>query len=136
MAENEQILVDRIRSGDISAFQELVDRHKKKVYYIAYDITGDHHDAEDISQEVFIKVFRSLKTFRQDAKMSSWLYQITVNTSIDSLRKKNLKPKKIMDKLEKEYIRENPPGSGISIIDPEKKAEASIMQGHQHFMKN
>ena len=52
MAENDQILVDRISSGDTSAFQELVERYKKKVYYLAYDITGDHQEAEDISQEV------------------------------------------------------------------------------------
>ncbi|MCD4665006.1 MAG: sigma-70 family RNA polymerase sigma factor, partial [Bacteroidales bacterium] len=63
------------------AFRELVERYKKKIYYLAYDLTGNHHDAEDMSQEVFIKAFRSLKNFRGDAKLSSWLYRITVNTA-------------------------------------------------------
>jgi len=130
MPENEQALVDRFCSGDSSAFQELVERHKKKVYYVAYDITGDHHEAEDISQEVFIKMFRSLKTFRRDAKMSSWLYQIAVNTSIDSLRRKSPKRQKLMVRLDKTSIKENPPGSGITVVDPEQSAEASILQSH------
>ena len=102
--ENEQVLVDRISSGDSTAFQEFVDRYKKKIYYIAYDITGDHDDAEDVSQEVFIKVFRSLKTFRRNAKISSWLYQISVNASIDLLRKKSSKPEKSMDDIERADI--------------------------------
>ncbi|MBC8357778.1 MAG: RNA polymerase sigma factor [Candidatus Aminicenantes bacterium] len=130
MPENEQTLVDRFCSGDSSAFQELVEHHKKKVYYVAYDITGNHHDAEDISQEVFIKMFRSLKTFRRDAKMSSWLYQIAVNTSIDSLRRKPPKRQKLMVSLDKASIKENPPGSGITVVDPEQSAEASILQSH------
>lgn len=97
---DEQNLIDRLYSGDQSAFYDLVGRHKKKIYYIAYDITGDHHEAEDISQEVFMKVYRSLSTFRRDSKMSSWLYQITVNTSIDSLRRKTAKPAKQMGEFD------------------------------------
>ena len=129
MAENDQILVDRFTSGDTSAFQELVERHKKKVYYLAYDITGDHHEAEDISQEVFVKVFRSLNTFRRDAKMSSWLYKITVNASIDSLRKKSSKPEASIDILERADVRDNPMGSSID-LDPERSAESLLLQKH------
>ena len=129
MAENDQILVDRFTSGDTSAFQELVERHKKKVYYLAYDITGDHHEAEDVSQEVFVKVFRSLNTFRRDAKMSSWLYKITVNASIDSLRKKSSKPETSIDILERADVRDNPMGSSID-LDPERSAELLLLQKH------
>jgi len=71
MANHEQVLVDRINGGDPSAFQEFVERYKKKIYFLAYDLMGDHDDAEDISQEVFIRVFRSLKNFRRNSKMSS-----------------------------------------------------------------
>ena len=52
----EQVLVQRARDGDRTAFRELVERYKKQIYYLAYDLTGNHHDAEDLSQEVFIKV--------------------------------------------------------------------------------
>jgi RNA polymerase sigma-70 factor (ECF subfamily) len=95
--EDDQKLVRQICKGDIASFRLLVERYKKKVYYLAYDMTGDHHDAEDISQEVFIKVFRFIKNFRQDAKLSSWLYQVTVNTCIDSQRKKKAKPQVLLE---------------------------------------
>lgn len=130
MAQNEQALIDRFCNGDFTAFHELVGRYKRKIYNLAFDITGNHHDAEDVSQEVFIKVFRSLRTFRRDAKMSSWLYKITVNTSIDSLRKKSSRPKKLMDEIKKANIQENPPGSGITDMDPERSTEAAIIQQH------
>jgi RNA polymerase sigma-70 factor (ECF subfamily) len=128
--ESEQVLVDRISSGESAAFQEFVDRYKKKIYYIAYDITGDHDDAEDVSQEVFIKVFRSLKTFRRNAKISSWLYQISVNASIDLLRKKASKPEKSMDDIERADIQENLPGSSTRAQNPERSAEDLIIQKH------
>jgi RNA polymerase sigma-70 factor (ECF subfamily) len=130
MVQDEQVLIDRISSGDSTAFQEFVDRYKKKIYYIAYDITGDHNDAEDVSQEVFIKVFRSLKTFRRNAKISSWLYQISVNASIDLLRKKSSKPEKSMDDIERADIQESLPGSGTRAQNPERSAEDFLMQKH------
>jgi len=130
MVHDEQVLVDRISSGDSTAFQEFVDRYKKKIYYIAYDITGDQDDAEDVSQEVFIKVFRSLKTFRRNAKISSWLYQISVNASIDLLRKKSLKPEKSMDDTERADIQENLPGSSTHAQNPERIAEGFLIQKH------
>jgi len=130
MVQDEQVLVDRISSGDSTAFQEFVERYKKKIYYIAYDITGDQDDAEDVSQEVFIKVFRSLKTFRRNAKISSWLYQISVNASIDLLRKKSSKPEKLMDDIERADIQENLPGSSTNTQNPERSAEDLIIQKH------
>ena len=55
---DEQVLVARARNGEIGAFRELVERYKKKIYYLSLDLTGNHHDAEDLSQEVFIKAYR------------------------------------------------------------------------------
>ena len=130
MVQDEQVLVDRISSGDSTAFQEFVELYKKKIYYIAYDITGDHDDAEDVSQEVFIKVFRSLKTFRRNAKITSWLYQISVNASIDLLRKKSSKPEKSMDDIERADIQESLPGTGTRAQNPEKSAEDFLIQKH------
>lgn len=103
-------LAKRTCEGDISAFNELVEMYKKKVYYIAYRIHGDHDDAEDISQEVFIKVFKSIDRFRFDAKLSTWIYQISVNTSIDALR--NRKSKQEM--METVHLESLPPGAGAA----------------------
>ena len=128
MAENDQILIDRICDGDQAAFSELVGRHKRKVYHLAYDITGDHHEAEDISQEVFMKVFRALKTFRRDAKISSWLYQIVVNTSIDSLRRKSGKQAKPLGEGDLISTEENVLSSGSHHFDPARSAESAQIQ--------
>ena len=57
------------------------------VYRVAYQFAGNHHDAEDIAQEVFIKVYRSLDRFRQDAQLTSWLYRIVMNACIDHRRR-------------------------------------------------
>jgi RNA polymerase sigma-70 factor (ECF subfamily) len=132
MEQNEQFLVDRVCSGDQTAFHELVGRYKKKIYYLAYDITGDHQEAEDISQEVFMKMYRSLKTFRKDAKMSSWLYQITVNTSIDSLRKKSSKPARSIDEFDPSFIQAELPmgGSGAHALNPVRSTESAQLQEH------
>jgi len=59
------------------------------VYRVAYQIAGNHYDAEDIAQEVFIKVYRSLDKFRQDAQLSSWMYRIVMNACIDHRRRQS-----------------------------------------------
>ena len=87
MANDELTLVRRAGSGDNVAFREIVENHKKKIFFLAYDLTGSEQEAEDLSQEVFIKAFRSLKKFRGDASIGSWLYRITLNTYIDQSRK-------------------------------------------------
>jgi RNA polymerase sigma-70 factor (ECF subfamily) len=80
-------LIFRAAGGDPTAFQALVERHRSMVYRVAYQFAGNHHDAEDIAQEVFIKVYRSLGKFRQDAQLSSWLYRIVMNACIDHRRR-------------------------------------------------
>jgi len=80
-------LISRAAGGDSSAFQVLVERHRSMVYRVAYQFAGNHHDAEDIAQDVFIKVFRSLDRFRQDAQLTSWLYRIIMNACIDHRRR-------------------------------------------------
>src|SRR4051812_38854715 len=66
-------LVARAAAGDGAAFHALVERHRALVYRLAYQFAGNHHDAEDITQDVFIKVYRSLDRFRYDAQLTSWL---------------------------------------------------------------
>jgi len=80
-------LISRAAGGDASAFQALVERHRSMVYRVAYQFAGSHHDAEDIAQEVFIKVYRSLDRFRQDSQLSSWMYRIVMNACIDHRRR-------------------------------------------------
>src|ERR687897_13818 len=80
-------LITRAAGGDAVAFQAIVERHRSMVYRVAYQFAGNHHDAEDITQEVFIKVYRSLDRFRQDAQLTSWMYRIIMNACIDYRRR-------------------------------------------------
>lgn len=80
-------LISRAAGGDAFAFQALVERHRAMVYRVAYQFAGNHHDAEDIAQDVFIKVYRSLDRFRQDAQLTSWMYRIVMNACIDHRRR-------------------------------------------------
>jgi RNA polymerase sigma-70 factor (ECF subfamily) len=96
---DENAIIEGMAQGDQRAFRELVERYKKKVYYLALDMAGNPVDAEDISQEVFLKVYRSFATFRKGAKLGSWLYRITYNASIDHLRRKGAAPEAVADEL-------------------------------------
>jgi RNA polymerase sigma-70 factor (ECF subfamily) len=86
------ILAERLARGDRAAFREFVESHKKPIYSLAYRMTGNHADAEDVSQEVFVRIFRSIATFDHGAKFSSWVYRITANAAIDHLRRRRLAP--------------------------------------------
>ena len=86
---DEQALIERAKQGELDAFRELVEGSRMNVYRLAFDLTGNKHDAEDLSQEVFLKAFRSLASFRGDSKWSTWLYRITVNTNLDHRKKKS-----------------------------------------------
>lgn len=66
----------------------MVDRYAERVYYLALDLTGNHHDAEDLSQEVLIKAYKALDSYRGEAKPFTWLYRIAVNTYLNSQRSK------------------------------------------------
>ncbi len=79
-------LVKRALDGDKRAMRDIVDANKKKIFYLSYDLTGTMEDAEDLSQEVFLKLFKSLKKYRGQALLSSWLYRITVNTFLSARR--------------------------------------------------
>lgn len=77
----ERELIARARSGDRAAFGALVRAHQDEVYTLARRLVGDPHLAADVAQEAMIRAWRALPNFRGDAKFSTWLYRITVNTS-------------------------------------------------------
>ena len=123
------LLVERARNGEVGAFRELVERYKKKIYYLSLDLTGNHHDAEDLSQEVFIKAYRSLKKFRGDAKFNSWLYRIAVNTCISQKRKKSVSSMTLQEDFDSDSDQQHFSGEA-SFHNPERSAEAGLIQKH------
>lgn len=85
-------MIQQTAHRDTIKFKEIVETYKKKVFYLAYDLTGHVEDAEDLSQEVFVKAYRGLKNFKGGAAIGSWLYRITFNAFIDQKRKKSVRP--------------------------------------------
>lgn len=84
-------LIDEFKQGQEEAFSELVKRHKERAMKLTFMIVGNYEDAKDISQEVFIKTYRSLKGFHGKSKFSTWFYRILMNSSKDFMRKKKFK---------------------------------------------
>jgi RNA polymerase sigma-70 factor (ECF subfamily) len=82
-------LVQSANQGDSSAFEELMQRHTKRVFIIARHITRSHEDAEEVSQETFLKACRHLKDFAAKAQFSTWLTRIAVNTALTKVRRSN-----------------------------------------------
>ncbi len=87
----EQELLSGLRNGEEPAFKELVIRFQDKVFNTALGLLQHHTEAEDISQEVFIQVFRSIENFKGHSLLSTWIYRITVTKSLDLLRSKKRK---------------------------------------------
>lgn len=84
-------LLAKFKKGDQHAFELLVRKYKMIVYNTIYSIIGDAQEADDIAQEVFLKVYTKAGSFKGKSSFSTWLYRITVNRCVDELRKKNKK---------------------------------------------
>jgi RNA polymerase sigma-70 factor, ECF subfamily len=81
-------LLERCQRGEREAFVELVERTYRQVYTLAARLVGDRHEAEDVAQEAYLRVHRSLRTFRGDSSFQTWLYRIVANTAMTHLRKR------------------------------------------------
>ena len=90
MNKSERWLVEESRKGNIEAFEELIKDYKRIAYNIALRVLRNVEDAEDASQEAFIKIFKSISNFNMESTFKVWMYRIVVNTSIDYKRRKNV----------------------------------------------
>lgn len=84
------------KNNDLKAFEILIKRHQDKVRAVVYKFINNSNELDDISQEVFIKAFKSIKSYRSEAKFSTWLYRITINTCKDSIRSTMKKTEKVV----------------------------------------
>jgi len=86
MDESDGAVVVRARSGDGDAFRQLVERHSRSVFRLAYRMTGNEHDAEDVVQETFLRAYKQLKNYESRSSFSTWLYRIASNYTLDLIR--------------------------------------------------
>ena len=100
-------LVQLFQKGDESAFNHLVLRYQEKVYWVARRFMNDHDSADDVTQEVFTKAYKSLGEFRSESSVYTWLYRITVNIALNSLRRQKIREFFRIDELFETADREN-----------------------------
>lgn len=98
LTNKEKQLISEIRKGNTHAFSDLVDGYKDLVFTLSVRMLGNREEAEEVSQDVFIKVYKSLPSFKGDSKLSTWLYRIAYNTCLDRIKK--IKRKRIHTDLE------------------------------------
>ncbi len=95
-------LVLKSQQGDMHAFDELVERYHGKIYGLTYNMTSNREDAEDLTQEVFVKAFEALPRFRGKSSFYTWLYRIAVNKTINYRKKRNRKRALSLDQFDQE----------------------------------
>ncbi|HHZ02784.1 MAG TPA: sigma-70 family RNA polymerase sigma factor [Tissierellia bacterium] len=100
MDNNERWLIEESKKGNIDAFEELIKDYKKSAYNIALRMLRNVEDAEDVSQEAWIKIFKSIRNFNMESSFKVWMYRIVVNTCIDFKRKKNINAVSIDETLD------------------------------------
>lgn len=86
--QSDSFYIDKVLNNEKNAYASLVDMHKDMVFTIALRIVRNREDAEEIAQDVFVKAYQALATFKKESKFSTWLYRIVYNTAISKMRKK------------------------------------------------
>ena len=124
-------LIQKARSGDLVAYQEFIRLYSPRVHAIAYQMVGNSTDAQDIAQEVFIKLYRSLRTYKPQFAFSTWLYRLTVNRSIDYMRKHSRQKNISLDNFQdKPVIKDRAPSPDRSLeLNELKGAIQKISEG-------
>jgi RNA polymerase sigma-70 factor (ECF subfamily) len=88
VSDLEKLLIKKSKTGDIESFELLVSSYDRKAYNIAYRMMGNEEDAKDMAQEAMLRVYRSIKDFKEQSSFSTWLYRIVTNVCLDELRKR------------------------------------------------
>jgi len=116
----DRVLVAECLNGRREAFDVLVERHRRHVYQLCYRFVGNHEDANDLAQEVFIRAYRNLGGFRGQAAVSTWLYRIAVNVSLNRVSAKSA----ALEKLDsREHVDERTEAADAALLRAERAGE-------------
>jgi len=84
---NEERIVCELKAGNYTVFREIVELFKNRVFGMAYKFTNNYEEAQDLSQDIFLKIYKEIGSFRFESKLSTWVYRISINTCLDWKRK-------------------------------------------------
>jgi RNA polymerase sigma-70 factor (ECF subfamily) len=114
MSRWERLLVRKLRERDEKAFREVVEEYSDRIYNLTYRMLGNREEAEDVSQEVFITVFKSIDSFRGDSKLSTWLYRIAVNHCKNRIKYLSRRHDRDQSEYDEELLREQAAGAATA----------------------
>ena len=117
VAVSDAMAVERTLGGDRDAYRVLVERHSRTMYRMAYRMTGNPYDAEEVVQESFLRAYQKLKQFAGNANFGTWVYRIAANYAIDRLRQRN----------SEESRRENPGKAGENSLEVDPLSQVQDM---------
>jgi RNA polymerase sigma-70 factor, ECF subfamily len=116
----------RARQGDSEAFRALVERHSPRVFRLAFRMTGNEQDAEDVVQESFLRAYRQLGRFESRANFGTWLYRIVANCSVDLMRARQARH----EQVRAEPLEPVAETSAVDTPDPERLARSAEINRH------
>lgn len=137
-------LVAQCLAGETAAFDVLVERHRRQVYQVCYRFTGNHEDASDLAQDVLLRAYRALRTFKGNSAFSTWLYRVAVNVCLNRKALKRLPTEPIdrreftdrhTDAADRQVIRKESAAAVRAAISrlPEKQRATMILRMYQEL---
>ena len=132
MSDEERALIRRLRDRDERAFRELLVLHRDRVFNITYRMLGNRSEAEDVAQEVFITVFKTIDSFREESKFSTWLYRVAVNHTKNRIKYLARRHDRDRDELDEgthsEQVNGAVTGAPVRSAQPDKALASAQME--------
>ncbi len=129
VGEGSGVTGEKVEDGLLD-FDRVIDLHQRRIYRLALDLTGNHHDAEDLAQQTFLKAYQGLNGFRGESRLGSWLHRIAVNTHIDCQRGLSEAARRTQRSWDDEDDFVSSAAERRPAGNPEKRAEAATIQRH------
>jgi RNA polymerase sigma-70 factor (ECF subfamily) len=123
---SETELVARARTGDLAAYDDLVQRYQQRIYATVYHMTANHEDANDLAQDAFIKAYQALKSFKGGSSFYTWVYRIAVNKTINFLKQRKNRSQMSLNDLD--FNAENDPDLVALVSEKTPRRDAALSE--------
>jgi len=125
-AVEDRVLVKQAQAGDLGAFDSLVRRYQERVYATLYHMTSNHEDADDLTQEAFIKAYKAINSFKGDSSFFTWVYRIAINKTINHLKQRKNKVHMSLNDLD--FNAENDPDIVAFVSEKTPRREVNLSE--------